>query len=53
MANTDNLSRPTDLGAGDVTSSPVGFAFLKIFVFPQMFGQHFPEIDWNAAEEDY
>src|ERR1044071_7064769 len=31
MANTDNLSRPTDLGAGDVTTSPVGLEFLKIF----------------------
>ncbi|MFY9608902.1 MAG: serine hydrolase domain-containing protein [Blastocatellia bacterium] len=49
MANTDNLSRPTDLGAGDVTSSPVGLAFLKEFIFPAMFGEALPEINWQAA----
>ncbi|HWO01612.1 MAG TPA: serine hydrolase domain-containing protein [Blastocatellia bacterium] len=49
MANTDNLSRPTDLGAGDVTSSPVGLAFLKTFIFPEMFGGAMPEINWQAA----
>lgn len=47
MANTDNLSRPTDLGAGDVTSSPVGLAFLKAFIFPEILGE-LPEIDWQA-----
>jgi hypothetical protein len=50
MANTDNLSRPTDLGAGDVTSSPVGLAFLKAFVFPEIYGGELPEIDWSASE---
>lgn len=49
MANTDNLSRPTDLGAGDVTSSPVALAFLKTFIFPRMFGEALPEINWQAA----
>jgi CubicO group peptidase (beta-lactamase class C family) len=52
MANTDNLSRPTDLGAGDVLSSPVGLAFLKTFVFPEKFGEQMPEIDWRAAPEE-
>jgi CubicO group peptidase (beta-lactamase class C family) len=51
MANTDNLSRPTDLGAGDVTSSPVGLAFLKTFVFPEMFGESLPEINWQAPSQ--
>lgn len=48
MANSDNLSRPTDLGAGDALSSLVGMAFLKTFVFPEKFGETLPEISWNA-----
>jgi len=38
MANSDNLSRPTDLGAGNALSSAVGMAFLKTFIFPEKFG---------------
>lgn len=52
MANTDNLSRSTDLGSGDVTSSPVGLAFLKTFIFPEMFGGSLPEINWQAPVEE-
>jgi CubicO group peptidase (beta-lactamase class C family) len=52
MANTDNLSRPTDLGAGDVLSSPVGLAFLKTFVFPEKFGEPLPAVNWQAAPEE-
>ena len=48
MANSDNLSRPTDLGAGDALNSPVGMAFLKTFIFPEKFGETMPEIGWNA-----
>ena len=44
MANSDNLSRPTDLGSGNALSSPVGMAFLKTFIFPESI----PEISWNA-----
>jgi CubicO group peptidase (beta-lactamase class C family) len=51
MANTDNLSRPTDLGAGDVLSSPVGLAFLKTFVLSDKFGAAMPDIDWRGAPE--
>jgi CubicO group peptidase (beta-lactamase class C family) len=50
MANTDNLSRPTDLGAGDVTSSPVGLQFLKLFVYPAMMGRAIPSIDCNCLK---
>ncbi|CAN5767714.1 hypothetical protein BH18ACI4_BH18ACI4_19940 [soil metagenome] len=49
MANTDNLSRPTDLGGGDALSSPVGMAFLKMFIFPEKFGEPIPEVNWNAS----
>ena len=48
MANSDNLSRPTDLGSGDATTSPVGMAFLKTFIFPEKFAAAVPEINWNA-----
>ncbi|HEX8337933.1 MAG TPA: serine hydrolase [Pyrinomonadaceae bacterium] len=51
MANTDNLSRPTDLGSGDVLSSPVGLAFLKTLVFPEKFGAAPADIDWRAAPD--
>ena len=52
LANTDNLSRPTDLGNGDVLSSPVGLAFLKTFLFPEMFGEPVTEINWKAADRE-
>ena len=48
MANSDNLSRPTDLGSGNALSSPVGMAFLKTFIFPEKFGAQIPEISWNV-----
>lgn len=52
MANTDNLSRPTDLGAGDVLSSPVGMAFLKTFIFPEKFGGELADINWQSTPEE-
>jgi len=48
MANSDNLSRPTDLGSGDALSSAVAMAFLKTFIFPEKFGESIPEINWSA-----
>ena len=51
MANTDNLSRPTDLGAGDVTSSPVALAFLDIFIHPELFGQPMGLVNWAAPAD--
>jgi CubicO group peptidase (beta-lactamase class C family) len=52
MANTDNLSRPTDLGSGDVLSSPVGMAFLQTFIFPDKFGAAAAaEVNWQAPPE--
>jgi CubicO group peptidase (beta-lactamase class C family) len=52
MANSDNLSRPTDLGSGDALSSPVGMAFLKTFIFPEKFGETLPEINWNSPASE-
>lgn len=51
MANSDNLSRPTDLGSGDATSSPVGLAFLKTFIFPEKFAS-FKEVNWSAPSAE-
>ena len=48
MANSDNLTRPTDLGAGNALTSPVGLAFLRTFIFPEKFGESIPDISWNA-----
>jgi CubicO group peptidase (beta-lactamase class C family) len=48
MANSDNLSRPTDLGSGNALSSAIGMAFLKTFIFPEKFGESIPEISWNT-----
>ena len=50
MANSDNLSRPTDLGAGNALSSPLGMAFLKTFIFPEKFGESISELNWSAAD---
>ena len=52
MANSDNLSRPTDLGSGDALSSPVGMAFLKTFIFPEKFGETLPEISWSSPASE-
>ena len=52
MANSDNLSRPTDLGSGEALSSPVGMAFLKTFIFPEKFGEALPEFSWNAPASE-
>src|SRR5687768_17495045 len=52
MANSDNLSRPTDLGSGDALSSPVGMAFLNTFIFPEKFGETLPEINWNSPSAE-
>ncbi len=52
MANSDNLSRPTDLGSGDALSSAVSMAFLKTFIFPEKFGESIPEISWSAPVTD-
>jgi len=52
LANTDNLSRPTDLGDGDLLVSPVGMEFIKRFLIPEKCGEEVPEIDWSAGLPD-
>jgi CubicO group peptidase (beta-lactamase class C family) len=50
LANTEYLSRPYDLGAGDVLRSPVALAFYKTFILEPQLGQSIPEVDWTASE---
>jgi len=52
LANTDNLSRPFNLGAGDVLNSPVALAFYKTFVFEPRYERTVPNVDWQADHED-
>jgi CubicO group peptidase (beta-lactamase class C family) len=52
LANTEYLSRPYDLGAGDVLRSPVALAFYKTFILEPQLGQPIPQVDWTAGEGD-
>lgn len=52
LANTDNLTTPYPLGAGDVLYSTLALAFYEIFIFPRQFGQTVPHLDWEAEEQD-
>jgi CubicO group peptidase (beta-lactamase class C family) len=48
LANSYNLTRPYQLGAGDVLYSTPALAFYKHFVFPAQFDKVVPAIDWSA-----
>lgn len=50
LANTQNLSRPFQLGFGDVSvlASPFALAFFKQFVLQPHVEEPLPEIDWTA-----
>jgi hypothetical protein len=50
LANTAYLSRPYDLGAGDVLRSPVALAFYKTFILEPQLGGSIPKLDWTAGE---
>jgi len=52
FANTDCLSRPFRLGAGDVLNSPFAVEFLKTIVFKDRFSEPPPQIDWQSDAED-
>jgi CubicO group peptidase (beta-lactamase class C family) len=52
LANTEYLSRPYDLGAGDVLRSPVALAFYKTFILEPQLGQPIPEVDWTDGERE-
>lgn len=53
LANTQNLSRPFDLGHADtsVLTSPVALAFFKTFVLGPRLAEPLPVIDWTATRD--
>ncbi|UCD58675.1 MAG: serine hydrolase, partial [Candidatus Hydrogenedentota bacterium] len=52
FANTDELSRPFNLGAGDVLNSAPALEFLKTIAFKDKFTEPIPQIDWDAPIEN-
>ncbi|MHC4558055.1 MAG: serine hydrolase domain-containing protein [Planctomycetota bacterium] len=52
FANTDYLSRPFDLGSGDVLNSPFALEFLKTIALQGKFTEPIPQIDWNSKTAD-
>jgi CubicO group peptidase (beta-lactamase class C family) len=48
LANTDGLSRPFQLGDGDVMNSLVALSFYKHFILAPRYGQPLPAIDWSG-----
>lgn len=52
LANTDALSRPFDLGRGDVLDSAVAMLFYETFVLAPRGGRGPSGIDWEADEDD-
>jgi CubicO group peptidase (beta-lactamase class C family) len=51
FANTDELSRPFRLGAGDVLNSPLAVEFLKSIALNEKFAEPALEIDWESPAE--
>ncbi len=52
LANSDELSRPFSLGAGDVLNSPFAVGFLNDFAFRESFSAPVPKVDWDGAIDD-
>jgi len=54
LANSDNLSRPSRLGSGEVLpiDSTVALAFYKAFVFEPKYNLSVPRIDWEGNPQD-
>jgi hypothetical protein len=51
FANTDNLTTPfVGIGHGDVTKSLLALSFFQHFIFPEIYRNELPVIDWNASE---
>jgi len=48
LANTDGLSRPFNLGEGNIMTSLVALAFYKDLILAPRYGQPFPAIDWSG-----
>ena len=48
LANTDGLSRPFQLGEGDIMTSLVALTFYKDLVLAPRYDQPLPAIDWSG-----
>jgi CubicO group peptidase (beta-lactamase class C family) len=53
LANSDGLSAPFLLGAGDVTRSPFANTFLRIFVREESLGHALPDPRWSQSSEGF
>jgi CubicO group peptidase (beta-lactamase class C family) len=49
LANMDSMSRPFDLGDGDVLTSPVAVAFFRMFIYPRKTGRDMAVVDWKSG----
>jgi len=48
LANTDGLSRPFQLGDGNIMTSLVALTFYKDLILAPRYGQPLPAIDWSG-----
>jgi len=53
LANSDGLSAPFFLGAGDVIRSPVANSFLRIFVREASLGRTLPDPHWSQSSDRF
>ena len=53
LANSDGLSAPFFLGAGDVTRSPFANSFLRIFLRETSLGRALPDPRWSQSSDRF
>jgi hypothetical protein len=53
LANSDGLSAPFGLGAGDVRTSPFALGFLRLFVTEPSLDRPTPDPDWGQRPEEF
>ena len=53
LANSDGLSAPFRLGAGDVGTSAFANSFLRIFVCEETQGRMMPDPRWSQSSEQF
>jgi len=53
LANSDGLSAPFSLGAGDVTRSAFAGSFLRIFVREESMGRALPDPRWSQPNDRF
>jgi CubicO group peptidase (beta-lactamase class C family) len=53
LANSDGLSAPFFLGAGNVMRSPVAITFLRIFAREESLGRALPDPRWSQASDRF